>query len=81
MAEANVCLDDLLMPAHFNSVQRLDVYRGGLDNDVSAWLRFATWYCLGRPLVSSALPGSFWRHKWNNPEKRSHGAQTNGKHG
>ena len=51
------------MPAHFNSVQRLDVYRGGLDAGVSAWLRFATWYCLGRPLVSSALPGSFWR-RW-----------------
>ena len=51
------------MPAHFNLVQRLDVYRGGLDSGVSAWLRFATWYCLGRPLVSSALPGSFWR-RW-----------------
>ena len=44
-------------------MQRLDAYRDGLDVRFTAWLRFVIWYCLGRPFVSSALPGSFWR-RW-----------------
>ena len=51
------------MPPHFDAMQRLDAYRGPLDPGILAWLRFASWYCVGRMLVASFVPGTFWR-RW-----------------
>ena len=51
------------MPVHLGPMQRLDAYGGGLEVGALAWVRFVIWYCIGRPLVACAVPGTVWR-RW-----------------